>query len=227
MFWHSWDVHLDAWSLRDTVRRVSLKQFKHRILSEVVFLISTECVAAVSLTVQGDFVPEHVGPPIACCGIKLVDVPEMEYYQSNQQGEICVKGSCVFRGWVEQKPLINHCKSKTALLLYIFHRYFKDPSRTNETIDSHGWHHTGDIGQWLPNGTLRIIDRKKHIFKLSQGEYIVPEKIENIYIKSKYVEQVFVHGESLKVWQLIFAVFVYWASLVTKIHHHYRVASLP
>lgn len=49
------------------------------------------------------------------------------------------------------------------------------------------------------NGTLKIIDRRKHIFKLSQGEYIVPEKIENIYIRSQYVEQVFVHGESLKV----------------------------
>ena len=58
---------------------------------------------------------------------------------------------------------------------------------------------SGDVGQWLPNGTLRIIDRKKHIFKLSQGEYIVPEKIETIYIKSQFVEQVFVHGESLKV----------------------------
>lgn len=51
----------------------------------------------------------------------------------------------------------------------------------------------------LQNGTLKIIDRRKHIFKLSQGEYIVPEKIENIYIRSQYVEQVFVHGESLKV----------------------------
>jgi long-chain acyl-CoA synthetase len=78
-------------------------------------------------------------------------------------------------------------------------RYYKDPERTAQTIDKQGWHHTGDIGQWLPNGTLRIIDRKKHIFKLSQGEYIVPEKIENIYIRSKFVEQVFVHGESLKV----------------------------
>lgn len=63
----------------------------------------------------------------------------------------------------------------------------------------------GDIGQWNPNGTLKIIDRKKHIFKLSQGEYIVPEKIENIYIKSQFVEQVFVHGESLKVRSKIFS----------------------
>lgn len=56
-------------------------------------------------------------------------------------------------------------------------------------------------GVWyclLQNGTLKIIDRKKHIFKLSQGEYIVPEKIENIYLRSQYVHQVFLHGESLK-----------------------------
>lgn len=82
--------------------------------------------------------------------------------------------------------------------LYFF-RYYKDPEMTAETIDSEGWHHTGDVGMWLPNGTLKIIDRRKHIFKLSQGEYIVPEKIENIYIRSQYVEQVFVYGESLKV----------------------------
>lgn len=45
---------------------------------------------------------------------------------------------------------------------------------------------------------MKIIDRRKHIFKLSQGEYIVPEKIENIYLRSQYVHQVFVYGESLK-----------------------------
>lgn len=77
--------------------------------------------------------------------------------------------------------------------------YYKDPEKTAEAIDAEGWHHTGDVGMWLPNGTLRIIDRRKHIFKLSQGEYIVPEKIENIYTLSQYVNQVYVYGESLKV----------------------------
>uniref|UniRef100_A0A1Y1M6L4 Long-chain-fatty-acid--CoA ligase n=2 Tax=Photinus pyralis TaxID=7054 RepID=A0A1Y1M6L4_PHOPY len=134
----------------------------------------TECCAPITLTVQGDHVPGHVGPPVGCCCVKLVDVPEMEYWAKNNQGEICVKGTNVFQG------------------------YFKDPQKTKEVIDEQGWHHTGDIGQWLPNGTLKIIDRRKHIFKLSQGEYIVPEKIENIYVRSHYVQQVFVHGESLK-----------------------------
>lgn len=116
----------------------------------------------------------------------------MEYWAKNNQGEVCVKGTNVFQG------------------------YYKDLAKTEETIDEQGWHHTGDVGMWLPvsnvlkvevflfnavfqNGTLKIIDRRKHIFKLSQGEYIVPEKIENIYIRSQYVSQVFVHGESLKV----------------------------
>lgn len=59
---------------------------------------------------------------------------------------------------------------------------------------------------FFQNGTLKIIDRKKHIFKLSQGEYIAPEKVENIYMRSQYVAQVFVHGESLKVSSALFVI---------------------
>uniref|UniRef100_G3W0W9 Arachidonate--CoA ligase n=1 Tax=Sarcophilus harrisii TaxID=9305 RepID=G3W0W9_SARHA len=134
----------------------------------------TECTAGCSLTVPGDWTAGHVGAPMPCCLIKLVDVEEMNYLAAKGEGEICVKGSNVFKG------------------------YLKDPAKTAEALDKDGWLHTGDIGKWLPNGTLKIIDRKKHIFKLAQGEYIAPEKIENIYQRSEPVAQVFVHGESLQ-----------------------------
>ena len=49
--------------------------------------------------------------------------------------------------------------------------YYQMPDKTAETIDEEGWLHTGDVGLWLPNGTLKIIDRKKNLFKLAQGAF--------------------------------------------------------
>ncbi|NXW55993.1 ACSL5 ligase, partial [Eurystomus gularis] len=134
----------------------------------------TECSAGCTFSMPGDWTAGHVGAPLACNIIKLDDVEEMNYFSSNNEGEVCIKGPNVFKG------------------------YLKDPEKTAEAIDKDGWLHTGDIGKWLPNGTLKIVDRKKNIFKLAQGEYIAPEKIENVYVRSAPVAQVFVHGESLR-----------------------------
>ena len=52
----------------------------------------TECVAPATLTVQGDPDPDNVGPPLPCNNIKLVDIPDMDYWAYKGQGEVCVKG---------------------------------------------------------------------------------------------------------------------------------------
>ena len=56
------------------------------------------------------------------------------------------------------------------------------------------------------NGTIKIIDRAKNIFKLSQGEYIAPEKLENIYVQSEYILQCWIYGDSLRDFCIMFAV---------------------
>jgi len=79
----------------------------------------------------------------------------------------------------------------------VFAGYYKNEAATAEALDN-GWMCTGDIGRWNPNGTLSIIDRKKNIFKLAQGEYIAAEKIETVYSKSPVIGQIWVYGNSFK-----------------------------
>lgn len=117
----------------------------------------------------------HVGPPVASSEIKLVDVPELGYTSRDlphPRGEICCRGPSVFKG------------------------YYQDEALTAEVLDKDGWFHTGDIGRWNENGTLTIIDRRKALFKLSQGEYVSPETVEGLLVTNKFISQVFVHGDS-------------------------------
>jgi len=124
-----------------------------------------------------------VGGMCASLELKLVDIPDMDYLttdlddqgRSAPRGEICFKGFGVIPG------------------------YYKMPEKTAEAIDKNGWLHTGDVGVVLADtGALKIIDRKKNLFKLSQGEYVAPEKIENLCVKVQYIAEAFVHGDSLK-----------------------------
>ncbi|XP_023756261.1 long chain acyl-CoA synthetase 1 [Lactuca sativa] len=116
-----------------------------------------------------------VGPPFVYTELRLEEVADMGYdpLAYPPRGEICVRGKSCFAG------------------------YYKNPELTNEVMVD-GWFHTGDIGEILPNGAVKIIDRKKHLIKLSQGEYVALEHLEKVYGITPIVEDIWVYGDSFK-----------------------------
>ena len=76
--------------------------------------------------------------------------------------------------------------------------YYNNPAATKEAIDDDGWFYTGDIGELDADGFLKITDRKKDVFKTSNGKMITPLPVENEIKSSKYIEQVIVIGNARK-----------------------------
>jgi len=122
-----------------------------------------------------------VGAVQPCCEVKLKSVPDMGYLVTDSQprGEILVSGCCV-----SQKG------------------YFKMGEKSREDFPVHSdgkvWFHTGDIGEMTAIGTLRIIDRKKDLIKLTGGEYVSLGKVENAMKQVTGISQVVVFAKSDK-----------------------------
>lgn len=135
----------------------------------------TETMGATFVRRPEDLVYGHVGAPMPSVEFIIESVPEMGYKASDDppSGQLLVRGPQVTAG------------------------YFMRPDADEEAITKDGWFLTGDIVVRLnEGGRIKIIDRKKNMFKLSQGEYIAAERIEGIYCQAPLISQILVTGNS-------------------------------
>lgn len=132
----------------------------------------TETSAMGALQDPSEWNPKTLGAMPGSIEVKLVDFADAGYHSTNNppQGEIWIRGDSVTKG------------------------YYDNDKETKEALTSDGWFKTGDIGQFEPNGHLRIIDRKKNLVKTLNGEYIALEKLESLYRASPLVADICVYA---------------------------------
>lgn len=139
----------------------------------------TETAAGATLQDKNDLTVGVAGPPLNGVFIKLVDWKEGGYSVTDKplpRGEIVIGGPTVAAGYFKQPELTQE--------------FFKEENQIR-------WFFTGDIGEFLPNGLLRIIDRKKDLVKLQHGEYVSLGKVETALKSHSLVDNVCVYGSSL------------------------------
>lgn len=127
---------------------------------------------------EGDLTTGNCGGVVPSSELCLVSVPDMDYLVTDKphpRGELLMRGPNVFS------------------------EYYKNPEETAKSFTEDGWFKTGDIAKIDELGRFTIIDRRKNVLKLAQGEYVSPERLEGIYLSALgYLAQGFVHGDSLQ-----------------------------
>ena len=138
----------------------------------------TETYAVALAQLEGDYTAGNCGalsPTMEAC---LRSVPDMEYLitdSPNPRGELLLRGNTRFR------------------------EYYKNPEETAKAILEDGWFCTGDIAEVDSLGRFKIVDRVKNLQKLQHGEYVSPERIENVYLANlSLLAQAYVHGDSMQ-----------------------------
>ncbi len=141
----------------------------------------TETSPIISITEYDRNIYGTVGRIITGIEVGIQDVETQKIYTvqthesfnpafESPEGEIIVRGHCVMKG------------------------YWNKPEETALVIDAEGWFHSGDIGQFQ-KGNLKITDRIKNILVNSYGKNIYPTPVENTYLKSKKIDQIFLIGD--------------------------------
>ena len=148
---------------------------------------ATETYAVSSLTMTF----ARVGPPSGSVAFRLVDVPEMNYFSGPEDeyrdkaraafdsgknkygGEVWIGGSSVTAGYCD--PSVNGLKPGLPT------NGMKKKTDEDFFKEGNWWFKTGDIGLWDERGCMKIVDRRKNLFKTSLGEYVPVEEVEKSY----------------------------------------------
>ena len=115
----------------------------------------TETSAMGALSTPAVWSYGYTGALETCVEAKLVDVPDLGYFTTNEppQGEVWLRGPSITSGYLDRED------------------------ETKALFGEGGWLKTGDIGQFGKRGELKIIDRVKNLVKTLNGEYIAIEKV--------------------------------------------------
>ncbi len=197
------DVGQDFWNAKDKHDSVSmLLRLKHSIASSLVFSKWREGVggnmrffvsggAPLSKKLSNAFwaagIPVLQGYGMTEASVTCVNRPDdskvgsigtpfenIEMTIAESDGEILIRGKNVMKG------------------------YYNNPEETAKVIDEEGFYHTGDVGYVDQDGHFFITDRKKDLFKLSNGKYVAPQQVESLLKQSPLVSQAVVVGSGRK-----------------------------
>lgn len=142
----------------------------------------TETCAGLTIQHNDDLRTGVAGTPLSCGTVKLqseLDIKDKNGAPYLSNDRVDADGHPIFgRGEVLLKG------NNVSLGYYMMHE------KTKEEYDSNGYFHTGDIGQFMDDGSIKIVDRKKNLVKLHGGEYIAIEAMESAYGNSKFVDAV-------------------------------------
>ncbi|KAI9933359.1 hypothetical protein ASPWEDRAFT_30200 [Aspergillus wentii DTO 134E9] len=138
----------------------------------------TETYAMATVQSSKDLTAGNCGRLAPCTEACLESIPDMEYSVNDSpfpRGELLLRGTNVFQ------------------------EYFKNPEETSKAMTEDGWFRTGDVCTVDNMGRFIIIDRRKNVLKLAQGEYISPERLEGVYLSELgYFAQGYIHGDSVQ-----------------------------
>jgi acyl-CoA synthetase (AMP-forming)/AMP-acid ligase II len=101
--------------------------------------------------------PGSIGVPIPSTECKVVDVASGGELPAGQEGEICIRGPQVMKG------------------------YLNRPEATAAMIDADGWLHTGDVGRADADGYFHVVDRVKELIKY-KGCQVAPAELEALLL---------------------------------------------